>query len=431
MRFMDRTWHPLLEGPLADRMSSTLREIAAALPGAVSKREALPASLASGLAGQALFYAYLALSTADESAADHAADLLERATEELASSPMPPTLYSGFPGVAWTMEHLQGRLFENGDGEEAEEDPVLEIDQALLGPLERSPWLGEYDLIGGLAGLGVYALERLPRPTAAALLARVVDRLAEIAEEREEGVAWFTPPERLPEWQREIFTRGHYNLGVAHGLPGVVPILAGACAAGVAVERARPLLDGAVRWLLARRLEPGSDSCFGGSYTPWEPSSLPTRLAWCYGDPGIAATLLAAARAVGEPEWERQALEIALAAATREESTSRVQDAGLCHGTAGLAHLFNRMYQTTGEERLAQAARRWFERTLDFRVPGEPVAGFRAWELDPAGQPAWRPDGGFLEGAAGVGLALLGATSDVEPAWDRVLLASLPPVRGK
>ena len=105
------------------RASRTLREIAAALPGAASKREALPASLASGLAGQALFYAYLALSTADESAADHAADLLERATEELANSPMPPTLYSGFPGVAWTMEHLQGRLFENGDGEEAEETP--------------------------------------------------------------------------------------------------------------------------------------------------------------------------------------------------------------------------------------------------------------------------------------------------------------------
>ena len=89
------------------------------------------------------------------------------------------------------------------------------------------------------------------------------------------------------------------------------------------------------------------------------------------------------------------------------------------------------MYQTTGEERLAQAARYWFERTLDFQVPGEAVAGFRAWEVDPAGQPAWRPDGGFLEGAAGVGLALLGATSDVEPAWDRVLLASLPPVGEK
>jgi len=426
MRFMTQTWKPLLTGPLADRASRAVREIAEALPGASSRDGAPQASLASGLAGQALFYAYLAIATSDEAAADRAAELLERAADELANTPLPPHLYAGFPGVAWTMEHLQDLLFETPEGEEAE-DPILEIDEALLAPLARSPWVGEYDLIGGLAGLGVYALERLPRPSARTLLERVVDRLAELSEEMEEGSAWFTPPERLPEWQREIHTRGNYNLGVAHGLPGVVPVLAGACAAGVAVERVRPLLESSVSFLLARRLPSGSQSCFAGTYAPWE-DPTPTRLAWCYGDPGIAASLLAAARAVGNAEWERQAIDIALTAAARDESTSHVRDAGLCHGAAGVGHLFNRLFQATGEERLAEAARFWLERTFTFQAPGEPVAGFRAWEVGVLGQPGWRPDAGFLEGAAGVGLALLGAVSSVEPAWDRVLLVSLPPL---
>jgi hypothetical protein len=403
---MTRSWNPLLEGPLADKVSRSLREIADALPGAAPKAGGQPASLASGMAGEALFYTYLALATADTAAADRAADLVERAGEELANSPMAPNLYSGFPGVAWTMEHLQGRLFESG-GEEEGEDPMLEIDEALLGPLSRTPWVGEYDLIGGLAGLGVYALERLPRPGATALLEQIVARLAELSEEMPDGAAWFSPVERIPEWQREFHPQGYYNLGVAHGLPGVVPVLAGACAAGVAVDRARPLLDGAVRFLLAQRLEPGAPSCFAASFYPDQPPS-PTRLAWCYGDPGIAATLLVAARAVGEPEWERQALDIARSAAARTEATY-VSDAGLCHGAAGLGHLFNRMYQMTGDEDLARAARFWFERTFDFQTPGEGVAG-------------------FLEGTGGVGLALLGAISDVEPAWDRVLLISLPPI---
>ena len=35
---------------------------------------------------------------------------------------------------------------------------------------------------------------------------------------------------------------------------------------------------------------------------------------------------------------------------------------------------------------------------------------------------------GFLTGAAGIALALLAAVSDVEPAWDRVLLVSIPPI---
>lgn len=426
MRFMTQTWHPLITGPLADRISRTVHEVAEALSGAASREGGSRASLASGLAGQALFYAYLAIANSDEAAADRAAECLEKAADELANTPLPPHLYAGFPGVAWTMEHLQDLLFESPEGEEAE-DPILEIDEALLGPLGRSPWVGEYDLIGGLAGLGVYALERLPRPSARTLLERVVERLDELSEEMEVGSAWFTPPERLPEWQREIHTRGYYNLGVAHGLPGVVPVLAGACAAGVAVERARPLLESSVSFLLARRLPPGSQSCFAGSYVPWE-ESVPTRLAWCYGDPGIAAALLASARAVGNAEWERQAIDIALSAAARDESVSHVRDAGLCHGSAGVGHLFNRMFQTTGEERLAAAARFWFERTFDFHAPGEPVAGFRAWEVGMGGEPGWRPDAGFLEGAAGVGLALLGAISSVEPAWDRVLLVSLPPV---
>jgi hypothetical protein len=33
-------------------------------------------------------------------------------------------------------------------------------------------------------------------------------------------------------------------------------------------------------------------------------------------------------------------------------------------------------------------------------------------------------DGGFLMGAAGIGLALLAAATSVEPEWDRLLLLS-------
>jgi hypothetical protein len=423
---MPTSWKPLLTGPLAEQATQSVREIAAALPDHDPEAGG-SATLAGGQAGQSLFYAYLALHTAEPAAADRAANLLETAADTLASVPLPPSLYAGFPGVAWAMEHLRGRLFEE-DEEEAGEDPLQEIDDALLGAVGRSPWKGDYDLIGGIAGLGVYALERLPHGSTALLLEQVVERLAELAKPMDEGVAWFTPPEHLPEWQREIHPNGYHNLGLAHGNPAVVAVLAGAAAAGVAEATARPLLDRAVAWLLARRLEPGAGSCFATSYNPGE-SPVPSRLAWCYGDAGVAAALLAASRAVGEPEWERQALEVALAAAARDAASAYVNDAGLCHGAAGLGHLFNRMYQTTGDERLATAARTWFERTLALRTPGEPVAGYRAFEVEPGSdQVNWRPDAGFLEGATGIGLALLGAVSEVEPAWDRMLLVSLPPV---
>lgn len=418
---MNSSWQPLLHGADAERALQAVREIAAELPAAEIESPFRNASLAGGQTGNALFFAYLALHTGDEGAADLAADLLDKSSEQLAETPLPPTLYTGFPGVAWTLEHLQGRLFEPADDGE---DPAIEIDEALIPPLDRTPWRGEYDLISGLTGVGIYALERLPRPSAAAVLSRIVDRLAETAETMEDGAAWFTPPEQLPEWQREYHPRGNYNMGVAHGLPGVLPVLAGACAAGVNVERARPLLDANVRWLLARRLGPDEKSCYSHTYAPWEtPTS--SRLAWCYGDPGIAASLLATARAVGEKDWEREALDVGLHSAACPESTSGIRDAGLCHGAAGLGHLFNRMYQTTGEERFAEAARFWFEQALGYRQDGLGIAGFRSWGTTPDGTMDWRTEPGFLEGVAGIGLALLGAISEVEPAWDRILAISV------
>lgn len=418
---MSEEWKPLLQGDLATQALGAVHDIAAALESLEEGEGGRYASLAGGLSGQALFYTYLALQTGDDAPAERAANLVEQAADALAVTPLPANLYTGFAGVAWTMEHLRGRLFaDEGD----EEDPVAEIDEALLAPLQRSPWPGDYDLITGLVGLGVYALERLPRPKAKTLLGSVVDRLAETADVSEEGAAWFTRPEDLPDWQREIHTRGNYNLGVAHGLPGVITILGGAAAAGI--EKARPLLDDSVRFLLARRQDPSVGSCFSTSYAPWEPPSG-SRLAWCYGDPGVAATLLVAARAVGEPAWEREAMDVALASTTRPEATTGIRDAGLCHGAAGLGHLFNRMYQTTGEERLAEAARFWFQRALDLRLPGEGVGGFRSWGTIGAGMNdlGWRDEPGFLEGSSGIGLALLGAVSDVEPAWDRVLALSV------
>ncbi|HEX2223156.1 MAG TPA: lanthionine synthetase LanC family protein, partial [Thermoanaerobaculia bacterium] len=156
-----------------------------------------------------------------------------------------------------------------------------------------------------------------------------------------------------------------------------------------------------------------------------------SRLAWCYGDPGLAVTLLVAARGAGVPEWEKAAVDTAVSAAARPYELSRIRDAGLCHGSAGIAHLFNRLYQATGEPRLAEAARFWFDWTLEFRQPGNGVAGFRSWNTDTDGGQMWRGDAGFLEGAAGVGLALLAATSPIEPEWDRLLLAGgrLSPLR--
>jgi hypothetical protein len=101
-------------------------------------------------------------------------------------------------------------------------------------------------------------------------------------------------------------------------------------------------------------------------------------------------------------------------------------DAGLCHGSAGLAHLFNRMYQMTAEPTLADAARFWIERTLELcsaAAPGRDTA------LSDSAGSAWKGPG-LLEGAAGIALALEAACTTTEPIWDQMLLVSTTGTRG-
>jgi hypothetical protein len=346
--------------------------------------------------------------------------------QAVADVPRPASLYSGLTGVAWAAAHLRDRL-RDLDTEAVNE----EIDETLLEHLSQSPWPATYDLIDGLVGFGVYALERMSpgadaaRLTAAACLERVIDRLAETAERRSDGITWVSRAEWVPPERREQYPPCHYNLGLAHGVPGVIALLGQACAAGVAVARARPLLDGAVRWLLSQQGPAGFSSL-----TEPEPSATPARLAWCYGDPGVAAALLLAARCVDEPSWEEAARAIARRAAERQPEQAGVVDTGLCHGAAGLGHLFNRLFQATGEAWLGEAAQFWFRRTLEMRQSERGVAGFAAWRLAPDGTPGWAADPGLLTGAAGIALALLAATTPIEPAWDRVLLVSIAPRPG-
>jgi lantibiotic modifying enzyme len=347
-----------------------------------------------------------------------ATNALEQALRQLGRASSSMGLYGGLSGIGWTVAHLVGDT--GGD-----DDPCLKIDEVLRAYLGTSPWKATYDLIDGLVGIGVYALARLPRPSGGRLLARVVSHLDETARRQRPGAAWWYDPKWTPRAFR-VRPYAEVNLGVAHGVPGIIALLGLVVAADIdarTTKRARARLDGAMEWLLSQELPAAARGCFAfgvGKNSPREPA----RLAWCYGDPGIAATLLVAARATKERAWEREAVRIALRAAERPQADSGVKDAGLCHGAAGAAHVFHRLFRQTGEPRLAEAARRWFTVALAMRRQRGGFAGFRAFTPDRAGRLAWRSDPGFLTGAGGVTLALIAATTDVDPSWDRVMLLS-------
>lgn len=446
-----RPWQPLLTGEAADEAIAIAEEIAAALPtpppAAAAPRAPAAAgssppdavagdepaerdpSLADGSAGIAVFLAHLDAVHPGRGHAEQAMAHLDLAFDGLRRSPAPPWLFAGVAGVAWAYEHLRGRLAaadgeEGKDGEKGE-DAGEDVARLIAELLARSPWDAPVDLVGGAAGLGVYALERGARPHGAECLALTVDRLAESAEHRADGMTWRSPPwpGAAAEHGGDAGEAGEYDLGLSHGVPGVLAFLGEAAERGS--REARRLLPGAVRWLLAQRLPSGSPSVFPRRLAPHR-APTPTPLAWCYGDLGIALALLGCARRAAEPAWEEEALTLARAAARRPPPPGYPVEPGLCHGTAGVAHLFNRLHQATGDPLFADTARAWLARTLALRRPGTGLAAFAAWHLDDTGALVSHAEPGLRTGVAGVGLALLAAATPTVPAWDRVLLVALP-----
>ncbi len=422
-------WQPLLTGNLHREALTTVREIASALSlvlppagnGAEKFPEIYPATLTRWKAEIALFHAYLAVADKNPENAHLAYEYLNEAIRETAEHAPSAGLFGGVTEIGWIVAHLTEFLL----GEEDKESCAV-VDEFLNEHLAQAEWHGDYDLISGLAGFGVYALERAQQDTQALeIMRKVISQLRQTAEHNEHGITWHTGPALLPEWQLQSCPQGHYNLGAAHGVPGVIAMLAQACAMDEIGFPARVLLDGAVNWLLANK----SYDEQGPYLTYWiAPGVKPglARQAWCYGELGAATALLLAARCTESQDWEKEALTLLQRSALRQLGDSGVTDSGLCHGAAGNAHLFNRIYQATGAPLFQQAALYWYERIFDFHMPGKGIAGYLS-SRESEGKIGWDTNAGFLDGATGVGLALLAAATDIEPNWDRLLLASIPP----
>lgn len=281
-----------------------------------------------------------------------------------------------------------------------------------------------YDAVSGAAGLGRLLLALEPdQPALADLLAALVE-LAEPSG----GVLprwWVAGGPGLP-GADPTYPRGHLNLGLAHGIPGPLALLALAWLRGVRVPGQDEAIDALASWLAARRAPAGRDSTAGGFWPMTVrvedeeaghlPADPPTRAAWCYGTPGAARALFLAGTALNRSDWQATAV-AALAGTLRDPSSWNLDGAGLCHGTGGLLRITQRMAEESGSAELAE------------HLPM--LASAVAADLDRA----LAADGssGLLEGRAGAALALYayvragagGASvgaGDAAAEWDAFLL---------
>lgn len=345
------------------------------------------------LADHAILRSYLGV---DDSAGRLLADAIRELNKQGGMEP-PLALDGGGARLGWTIAHLAS--------EPVAADLCARLDH-MLTAATAAAWTGSYSLMEGLVGFGAYALER--GAAGQALAVRVLDHLETLAITSEHGAAW--PTAKI------------WNLGIPNGNAGVIALLARYVAEGIEPARARVLLDGAMRFVLALP----APAPHAGRYPPVLPTAhaISTRLAWCYGDLAVASVVFGAGVRARDAGWQREGLALARACAGRTLEQAHIRDAGICHGAAGIAHMFHRMARATGDAVLATAARAWIVETLRMQTDA-PLAGYPS-VCEVAGELVFEPDATLLTGCAGVALVLFAAISEVEPRWDRLLLLDLP-----
>jgi hypothetical protein len=277
----------------------------------------------------------------------------------------------------------------------------------------------EYDLISGLTGLGGYHLVR-HGAAASGMTIAVLNYLVTLSEPvRRHGESlpgWWsgTGPADTPDL---AWPGGHLNLGMAHGIAGILALLSGAMRAGIQVEgHAKGVTELCATF---DRYRQGSSAC------PWWPAMISlreynkgtanserqARPSWCYGTPGHARAQQLAGLALGDQERMRAAERALAGCVLDRQVTGLLTDASLCHGWAGVVQALWRATSDALNPGPLQAARRTARRGLED-------------QLTRIGPPA---SSGLLEGTSGIMLAQndLSQAGSEPPAWDACLLLTV------
>jgi len=366
--------------------------------------------LYTGNAGIALFLFYYAKYKNDMKIHQKALEMVNDLFKRIEEATKPQFSHcSGIAGVGWLVHHLCRQRFMLADPDKL----LAEIDEYLyvmaLSEFER----GNYDFMHGAMGMVFYFIKRNDRD----YLQRLIKALTYITVWDGNCAKW----ESVIKYEEGI--KG-FNIAMSHGSSSIALVLCKVLQIMPEEETAQKLLQGAITYILNQEIPVEQY----GSYFPTfsiesQPEVVKTRLAWCYGDLGVALAIWKSGVVLQKKEWVEKGMEVLLHAAERRGLyENRVNDAGICHGAAGIAQIYKRLFISTGLKVFNEAADYWHDEILKLDTYKDGLAGYKAVRLEKYG--GAQPINGLLEGIAGIGLCLLSFVMQEDPAWDECFLLS-------
>lgn len=371
--------------------------------------------LFSGGSGNILFLSYLYDTTKNQEYSIKIIHSLEGIFENLGNNDHHYSFSVGIAGLGWLYEDLVERKIINADPNEV----LTDVDELVYEWMIQEQKNSNYDYLHGAMGGGMYFLKRLR--TNSNLKVNVEEHLdillSQMLVNKEDNTSfWIENPNKVSSFE-EI-----YNLGLSHGIPSILVYLSKCYNNNIFVDRLKPIIQSTVNFILKYVQKPKTNSEY------YFPTSIDlngianrgSRLAWCYGDLGICCALWQANQILNDEYLDRQILEVLLHnCQIKNLENARVFDAGLCHGTSGIAHIFKRFYHRYKHPSLKEASNYWYKLTVNMAIINNDLVNYEQWTTD-----GWKYNESFLEGMIGISTALIYKKYGNEPFWDEILLIS-------
>lgn len=373
-----------------------------------------PYGLFSGTSGIILYYCNLFINTNDKNYLNKVESLLEIVYDKIYSdSTLDYSYCTGLSGLGCLIDYIDRNKLIN-----FHIDELHEVDDVLTNILVNNFNRMNLDFLHGHIGIVFYLLKRSEKKSEIRkTLQLFINALYNLIE-------WNNKTEIKWRFYDNITSKVDYNISLSHGMSAIVMLLLKMKTNKIECENLDSLINYSMNYILSQQINANEYGSYF-SYLAMESELVirKSRLAWCYGDLGIAITLWNAGVIMNNIDWTNKSQEILLFSALnrRELSQNMVFDAGLCHGTSGIALIFYRMFLNTKIAEFKNATEYWIDQTFKMAKFRNGLAGYKTYNLK---SNSWINDYSFLEGITGIGLLLNSFQNQTEPTWDEFLLLS-------
>lgn len=364
--------------------------------------------LYSGQFGILLFLLYYSKYTQDKKYVSFTEKYAEELLLQCMEKEKRHTFCSGFSGILYLFEFLREKEIIDLDINEVR--PMLE--NYIVLNMRYDMQQKYYDFMHGALGVGLYFLKRR---TNQEYIYELIDFLYLIAEK--------DTKKQIFKWESVINPKENltgYNFSLSHGISSIIIFLSRVIRSGIINDKVRDMLNGAVNYVLINQKKCMQfDSSFPSYILKSSPQEyFKSRLGWCYGDLGVGIALLQSGSVLGRTEWKEKGIEVLLQSTCRRSfDQTIVNDAGLCHGSAGIAMIYQRLFIETGCNQFKSAIPYWIQQTLNYSIFEDGLVGYKTFE-----NKQWKCDFSLLTGISGIGLTFLSYIDKTAHDWDEMFL---------